>query len=89
MQLQRSPHLDLLTKKAQKVVFEADERGAIINPQKPLCKRCYRGLQTKGGNTSNLAKHLKDRHPDLFKEFKVIQFQKRRVTDANIWHHPK
>ena len=50
--------------------FEADDRGVIINPQKPLCKRCYRGLQTKGGNTSNLAKHLKDRHPDLFKEFK-------------------
>ena len=33
--------------------FEADDRGVIINPQKPLCKRCYRGLQTKGGNTAN------------------------------------
>ena len=30
--------------------FEADDLGVIINPQKPLCKRCYRG-QTKGGNT--------------------------------------
>ena len=46
--------------------FEADDRSVIINPQKPLGKRCYRGLQTKGGNTSNLAKHLKDRHPHLF-----------------------
>lgn len=24
----------------------------------------------KGGNTSNLAKHLKDRHPAIYKEFK-------------------
>ena len=51
--------------------FEADDRGVIINPQKPLCRRCYLVLQIKGGNTSNLAKQLKDRHPDLFKEFKV------------------
>ena len=50
--------------------FEADDRGYINTPQKPLCKICYRGLQTKGGNTSNLAKHLKGRHPDLFKEIK-------------------
>ena len=53
------------------IAYEADDHGVIIKPQKPLCKRCYRGLQTKGGNTSNLAKHLKDRHPDLFKEFMV------------------
>ncbi len=31
-------------------------------------------FHTKGGNTSDLAKHLKDNYPDLFKEFKVSEF---------------
>lgn len=30
---------------------------------------------TKGGNASNLAKHLEDRHLDHFKELKVNEFQ--------------
>ncbi|XP_062377677.1 uncharacterized protein LOC134066362 isoform X3 [Sardina pilchardus] len=53
--------------------FEADNQGLIINSNKPVCRRCHRIVQAKGGNTSNLAKHLKDKHPDLFREFKLKQ----------------
>src|SRR4029434_4096093 len=45
----------------------ARKRGRLVTL---LCTQCYPVLQTKGDTTSNLAKHLKDRHPDLFKEFK-------------------
>lgn len=55
-------------------VFEADHRGVIIDSQKPICKRCHRTFQNKRGNTLNLAKHLKDRHPDLFKSYCCILF---------------
>ena len=41
--------------------FEADDQGLVIDSQKTICKRCQTAFQTKGGNTSNLAKHLKDR----------------------------
>lgn len=52
--------------------FEADDKGNILDNQKPVCKRCHRSFLSKGGNTSNLIKHLKDRHPDLMKEFKQV-----------------
>ena len=54
--------------------FEADEQGLIVDPQNPVCKTCRHRTPRKWGNTSNLAKHLKDRHPDLYKEFKVSAF---------------
>nr|XP_055052516.1 E3 SUMO-protein ligase ZBED1-like [Misgurnus anguillicaudatus]XP_055062693.1 E3 SUMO-protein ligase ZBED1-like [Misgurnus anguillicaudatus] len=53
--------------------FAADDKGNIIDPQKPVCKRCHRSFLSRGGNTSNLIKHLKDRHPDLMREFKQLQ----------------
>lgn len=56
-------------------VFEVDDHSAIISVLKQICKRCYLSFQIKGGNTSNLAEHLKDRHPILLKEFKVSEFQ--------------
>ena len=40
-----------------------DKRFAKADLQKVL-------QNDKGGNTRNLAKHLKDRHPDLFKDLK-------------------
>uniref|UniRef100_A0A671QLV8 HAT C-terminal dimerisation domain-containing protein n=1 Tax=Sinocyclocheilus anshuiensis TaxID=1608454 RepID=A0A671QLV8_9TELE len=49
---------------------------------KPICKSCYRAVLTKGANTSNLAKHLKDRHPDLYKEFSRALFS--RVMHARL-----
>lgn len=51
--------------------FEADQEGLIKDLNKPVCKRCHRIILAKGGNTSNLAKHLRDRHPDIFRDFQV------------------
>ena len=51
----------------------SDSEGKPTDTTRPVCKTCFRSLQTKGANTSNLAKHLADRHPELFKEFKDRQ----------------
>lgn len=53
--------------------LKTNEDGEAINSDAPLCKRCYKTCVAKGGNTSNLAKHLKDKHPDLHKEFRERQ----------------
>ena len=50
--------------------YEADCEGKPIDTQRPVCKTCFKATQAKGGNTSNMAKHLSDRHPKLFREFK-------------------
>uniref|UniRef100_A0A672RI62 BED-type domain-containing protein n=1 Tax=Sinocyclocheilus grahami TaxID=75366 RepID=A0A672RI62_SINGR len=52
--------------------YETNEHGKPKDTSKPICKSCYRAVLTKGANTSNLAKHLKDRHPDLYKEFREV-----------------
>uniref|UniRef100_A0A3B4T2Q5 HAT C-terminal dimerisation domain-containing protein n=1 Tax=Seriola dumerili TaxID=41447 RepID=A0A3B4T2Q5_SERDU len=59
----------LVERKSQKsrvwkyFALKADDEGLIIDPQKPVCERRLRTLQTK------------DRHPDLYKQFKVSDFQ--------------
>ncbi|KAL6456345.1 hypothetical protein MHYP_G00348880 [Metynnis hypsauchen] len=53
--------------------FEADTDGKPKDMNKPVCKRCFRNISTKGANTTNLAKHLEDRHADLYKEFQECQ----------------
>ena len=53
--------------------FKTNEHGEAINTEAPLCKRCYKTCLAKGGNSSNLAKHLKDKLPDLHKEFREQQ----------------
>ena len=53
-----------------------------INTEAPLCKRCYKTCLAKGENTSNLAKHLKDKPPDLQKEF-------REGHGNNLYTHEK
>uniref|UniRef100_A0A671RC50 BED-type domain-containing protein n=1 Tax=Sinocyclocheilus anshuiensis TaxID=1608454 RepID=A0A671RC50_9TELE len=52
--------------------YETNEHGKPKDTSKPICKSCYRAVLTKGANTSNLAKHLKDRHPDLYKELREV-----------------
>lgn len=52
--------------------YEPDEHGQPKNPSQPRCKRCHGIVPTKGANTTNLAAHLHDKHPDLFKEFKEV-----------------
>lgn len=55
--------------------FSVDECWVIVDSQKLTCKRWLCSIQTKGWSTSNLVKHLKDRHSDLFKEFKASELQ--------------
>ena len=45
--------------------FKTNKHGEAINTEAALCKRCYKTCPAKGGNTFNLAKQLKDKHPDL------------------------
>ena len=52
--------------------FETDGHGKPKDPYRPTCKRCRRIVPVKGANTTNLAKHLQDRHQDLFKQFKEV-----------------
>ena len=56
--------------------YEADCEGKPIDTQRPVCKACFKATQAKGGNTSNMAKDLSDRHPELFREFKERQVSK-------------
>ena len=57
--------------------YFADSKGKPTDTSKPVCKRCLKSVITKGGNTSNLAKHLADRHADLHREFKELQVSDR------------
>ena len=51
--------------------YEADTEGKPIDTH-----RTFKSTQAKGGNTSNMAKHLSDRHPELFRKFKERQVSK-------------
>ena len=53
--------------------YISDSEGKPTDTTRPVCKTCFRSLQTKGANTSNLAKHLADRHPELFKDRQVSE----------------
>ena len=63
--------------------YEADCEGKPIDTQRPVCKTCFKATQAKGGNTSNMAKDLSDRHPELFREFK-----ERQVSKCDYKHEP-
>ena len=41
--------------------------------QKPVCKKCYNTVATKGSNTTNLFQHLKLHHPIIFKSVRDLQ----------------
>ena len=47
--------------------YEADTEGKPIDIHRPVCKTYFKSNQAKGGNTSNMAKHLSYRHPELFR----------------------
>ena len=55
----------------------ADSKGKPTVTTKPVCKQCFKSVMDKGANTSNPAKHLADRHANLFKEFKELQVSDR------------
>ncbi|CAM4652314.1 unnamed protein product [Leuciscus chuanchicus] len=53
--------------------YLADSDGKATDKSRPVCRQCNKQIQTKGANTSNLAKHLADKHGELHKEFKDRQ----------------
>ena len=64
----------------------ADGKGKSTDTIKPVCKRCFKSGMTKRANKSNLAKHVADRHANLFKEFKELQVY--RLAIDNIKYPP-
>ncbi|KAJ7992773.1 hypothetical protein DPEC_G00282180 [Dallia pectoralis] len=53
--------------------YLADSEGEATDKLRPVCCHCKKQIRTKGANTSNLAKHLADKHAELHKEFKDRQ----------------
>ncbi len=51
--------------------FLPDETGKPIDDGKPICRECLQRIQAKGGNTSNLIKHLR-MHPTSFTEYTKV-----------------
>lgn len=51
--------------------FTADKNGFGIDNGKPQCRSCFKEVPNKSGNTTNLFKHLKDHHPNLYSKAKV------------------
>ncbi|XP_044155948.1 E3 SUMO-protein ligase ZBED1-like [Bufo gargarizans] len=67
--------------------YIAGEDGQPTDTEKPVCKRCYKSLHCKAGNTSNLAKHLADNHPDLYNELKTRQ-KKKQIHSTSSKNKP-
>ena len=63
--------LHALTARCKYFGYEADTEGKPIDTHRP-----FKFTQAKGGDTSNMANHLSDRHPELFREFKERQVSK-------------
>ena len=54
----------------KKQAHVADSKGKPTDTTKPVCKWCFKSVMTKRANTSNLVKHLADRHVDCLKSSK-------------------
>ena len=48
--------------------LEADEKSIPKQEleDQPVCRKCYKRVRVKHGNTSNLLSHLHDNHPDEY-----------------------
>lgn len=51
--------------------FMKDANGQLIENHLPVCKTCRRKVSAKGGNTTNLMVHLRDKHAQLYRQLKV------------------
>lgn len=49
--------------------FVKDANGQLVGL--PICNACRNRIKTKGGNTTNLMNHLRDRHAQLYRQLKV------------------
>lgn len=48
-----------------------DAEGMVVCDGFPICKLCYLNVAAKGGNTTNMFKHLKDHHKSIYDEIRV------------------
>ncbi len=75
-QVPQSPHNWFWLKTARQLLgstlHEADKHGKLKDTRKPTYKQCYRTELNKGASMTSLAKHLKDQHANLFKEFQEV-----------------
>ncbi|XP_046724959.1 uncharacterized protein LOC124398726 isoform X1 [Silurus meridionalis] len=46
--------------------YPKDPEGIVVCDGFPTCKLCYLNVSAKGGNTTNMFKHLKDHHRSIF-----------------------
>lgn len=60
--------------------YRKDATGRLVEDRHPICKTCGRRIAAKGGNTTNLMSHLRDRHPELFRRMKVGDYLERQLT---------
>ncbi|KAM9444824.1 uncharacterized protein Hap1MRO34_023872 isoform 2-T2 [Clarias gariepinus] len=47
-----------------------DAEGTVVCDGFPICKICYLNVAAKGGNTTNMFKHLKDHHKAVYDEIR-------------------
>lgn len=48
-----------------------DAEGTVVCDGFPICKICHQKVPSKGGNTTNMFKHLKDCHRGIYSEIRV------------------
>ena len=60
-------------KKVTSIVWEhfrlksiTDNKGVHHDKSNPVCLHCHKSVAAKGGNTTNLFTHLRDKHPAIF-----------------------
>ena len=64
------------TQRVKSVVWEyfgylKDANGTVVCDGFPICKICQLNVAAKGGNTTNLFKHLQDHHKAVYEEIRV------------------
>ena len=93
-------HCDIsVVKKRNTTSIVWDYFGLLANPDGsvvwgeanyPMCRSCGKSVPVKGGNTTNLLTHLRDRHPDLYAEasLKVAKKSATAASSANENRQP-
>ncbi|XP_036436227.1 caspase recruitment domain-containing protein 8-like isoform X2 [Colossoma macropomum] len=62
--------------------FVPNQDGEAKDASKPVCKRCFRTVPVTGANTTNLTKHLKERHFGLYRELYKIESVPKVLLDT-------
>ena len=72
--------------------MRANLDGSVVRSEAnyPMCRSCGKSVPAKGGNTTNLLTHLRDRHPDLYAEasLKVAKKSATATSSANENRQP-